>query len=91
MAFIFLIFCVLSRSYPYEYLDKKGKLTGLTKQDKKRRFCNSYSYLQSRVLFAPPGRRASRHKRYLLNQRGSYFRWYSSVPVCTLFSRLPQA
>ena len=55
--------------------EKKGKLTGLTKQDKKRRFRNSYSYLQSRLLFAPPGRRASRHKRYLLNQRSPSFRW----------------
>ena len=43
------------------------------------------------VLFAQPGRRASRHRRYHLNQRSPYFRWSSSVPVCTLFSRLPQA
>ena len=53
---------------------KEGKLTGLTKQEK-RRCCNSYSYLQSSVLFAPSGRRASCHRRYLLNQRSPYFCW----------------
>ena len=47
--------------------------------------CSSYSYLQSSVLFVPPGRHALHHRLYLLNQRRS------SVPVCTPFSRLPQA
>ena len=70
---------------------KTLKLTKFTKQDKKRRFCSSYSYLQSSVLFAPPGRHASRHRLCLLNQRSPYSRWSSSVPMCTLFSRLPQA
>ena len=31
-------------------------------QGKKRRFYSSYSYLQSRVLFAPPGHYASHHR-----------------------------
>ena len=47
--------------------------------------------MQSSVLFAPPGRRASYHRLYLVNQRSPYSRWQSNVPVCTLFSRLPQA
>ena len=38
----------------------------------KRRYCSSYSYLQSSVLFAPPGRHASHHRLYLLNQRSPY-------------------
>ena len=54
---------------------EKGKLTGLTKQDKKRIFCISYSYLQSSVLFAPPGRHALHHRLYLLNQRSPYSRY----------------
>ena len=72
-----MIFCMLSSSYLYEYLEKEGKFTGLTKQVKKGDFAvlNFLLVLQSSVLLAPPGRRASRHRRYLLNQRSSYFRW----------------
>ena len=76
MAFIFMIFCMLSSSYSYEYLEKKDSsmLARLTKQDKKE-ILQFLLVLQSSVLFAPPGRRASRHRRYLLNQRSPYFRW----------------
>ena len=54
---------------------KRGTFTGLTKQVNKKELWQFLLVLQSSVLVAPPGRRASRHRRYLLNQRSSYFRW----------------
>ena len=58
-----------------EYLGKKGKFTGLTIQINKKEIWQFLLVLQSSVLFAPPGRRASRHRLYLLNQRSPYSRW----------------
>ena len=52
-----------------------GKLTGLSKQVNKKEILQFSLVLQSSVLFAPHGRRASRHRRYLLNQPSSYLRW----------------
>ena len=56
-------------------------------------FCmlsSSYSYLQSSALFAPPGRRASRHRRYLLNQRSPTSAGRAACPCAPSFRDSPR-
>ena len=54
---------------------KKGKLTGLTKQDKKKDILQFLLVLAELRAICTTRRRASRHRRYHLNQRSPYFRW----------------
>ena len=42
------------------------------------------------MLFAPPGRRASRHRHYLFNQRSSYFRCRAACPCAPSFRGSPR-
>ena len=58
---------------------------------KKRRFCSSYSYLQSRMLFAPPGHHASHYRLLSFESAQSLLALLEQRALCTFFSLPPQA
>ena len=83
-----MIFCMFSICSFNSYLKKEKRPSRNTK---KRKFCSSYLYSQSRVLFPPPGRHASHYRLLSFESAQSLLALFEQRALCTFFSLPPQA